>query len=110
MQENAIKEVEHLQRLQHSHIVRAIGTYIIGKDLILLYPVAEYNLEIFIDHIYESTGSESAARLVDWETCLFAEFFDKKPCLPAFFGCLSRACNTSIPMLPNIWILNPKTP
>lgn len=33
MQENAIKEVEHLQRLQHSLIARAIGTYTIGKDL-----------------------------------------------------------------------------
>lgn len=33
MQENAIKEVEHLQRLQHSLIVRAIGIYTIGKDL-----------------------------------------------------------------------------
>jgi len=77
--------------------------------LIQLYPVAEYNLEIFIDHIYESTGSESAARSVDWETRLFAEFFDKKLCLPAFFGCLSRACNISIPTLPNTWISNPKT-
>lgn len=33
MQEDAIKKVEHLQRPQHSHIVRAIGTYTIGKDL-----------------------------------------------------------------------------
>ena len=33
MQGNAIKEVEHLQHLQHSLIVRAIGTYTIGKDL-----------------------------------------------------------------------------
>lgn len=45
-----IGEVEHLQRLQHSHIVRLVGTYTIGQELaILLYPVTEWNLEEFMD-------------------------------------------------------------
>ncbi|ORX98106.1 hypothetical protein BCR34DRAFT_619205 [Clohesyomyces aquaticus] len=46
--EEAIEEVAHLNRLEHSHIVRVIGTYVMGNELsILLYPVAEYNLEDF---------------------------------------------------------------
>src|SRR5204863_9361750 len=50
--EEAIKEVEHLQRLSHAHILRVVGTYIMGKDLsILLYPVAEYNLGSFMESI-----------------------------------------------------------
>ena len=39
----------------------------------------------------KAQGSENAARLVHWETRLFAEFFDKKLCLSAFFECLSSA-------------------
>ncbi|KAF1971336.1 kinase-like protein [Bimuria novae-zelandiae CBS 107.79] len=51
--DQAIEEVAHLTRLSHSHIVQAIGTYTIGNDLsILLYPVAEYNLETFLDELY----------------------------------------------------------
>jgi len=52
--EDAVTEVEHLQRLSHFHLIQVIGTYIMGKDLsILLYPVTEYNLETFIDSIIE---------------------------------------------------------
>ena len=41
----AIDEAAELGRLKHSHILRVIGTYMIGKEFsILLYPVAEYNL------------------------------------------------------------------
>jgi serine/threonine protein kinase len=44
--EEAIDEFAHLTRLDHSHIVRVIGTYTFGRELsILMYPVAEYNLE-----------------------------------------------------------------
>lgn len=49
--EDAITEVTHLQRLRHSHIVRGVGTYVIGNELgILLYPAAEFNLETFLDY------------------------------------------------------------
>jgi hypothetical protein len=48
--EDVIKVVEHLQKLQHSHIVRAVGTYVFRKELcILLYPATEWNLESFLD-------------------------------------------------------------
>lgn len=45
----AVEEVAHLTRLQHAHILRVIGTYVVGRELsILLYPVAEYDLERFL--------------------------------------------------------------
>lgn len=47
---DAVVEVEHLQKLKHIHIIRIVGTYVIGNELaILLYPVAEWNLEIFLE-------------------------------------------------------------
>ena len=52
--EDAISEVEHLQRLGHPHIIRVVGTYIFGKDLaILLYPVAEFTLDSFLESTYD---------------------------------------------------------
>jgi serine/threonine protein kinase len=57
--EEAIAEVSHLTRLNHSHIVRVIGTYVKGRELsILLYPVADYNLETFLDE-YRATPEKS---------------------------------------------------
>lgn len=53
--ETAVTEVEHLQRLQHRHIIRVVGTYTLRKTLaILLYPVAQCNLEEFLDEVVES--------------------------------------------------------
>ena len=50
--EQALKEVEHLQKLKHPHIVRVIGTYIMPRKLsILLYPVADYTLDVFLESI-----------------------------------------------------------
>lgn len=75
--ENAVMEVQHLQRLQHSHIVRVVGTYTIHKSLcILLYPAADQNLDELMDS------------LVDLEP--------KDPrhgshVLPELLGCLSNA-------------------
>jgi serine/threonine protein kinase len=48
--EEAIAEVAHLTRLSHAHIIRVIGTYVKGRELsILLYPVANSNLEVFLE-------------------------------------------------------------
>ncbi|KAF1998723.1 kinase-like protein [Amniculicola lignicola CBS 123094] len=73
----AIGEVAHLKELNHSHIVRVIGTYSQGNSLsILLYPVAEYDLQCFLSEISKK------------------EFFDEDPqvaSLVTFFGCLSDA-------------------
>lgn len=55
--EDAIEEVAHLQRLSHSHIVRAVGTYVQGTYLsILLYPATSYNLETFLE-LYDELSS-----------------------------------------------------
>lgn len=48
--EDAVKEVAHLNRLDHVHILRIIGTYVKERELsILMYPAAEYNLESFFE-------------------------------------------------------------
>ena len=50
--EMAITEVEHLQRAQHRHVVRVVGTYTLRKKLaILLYPAAKWNLDEFLDEV-----------------------------------------------------------
>ncbi|KAF2824113.1 kinase-like protein [Ophiobolus disseminans] len=77
--EEAIKEVSHLTRLNHSHILRVIGTYVKGRHLsILLYPVADDNLEGYIEAFSDPLiepklrpGMEKSAA--------------------GFFGCLSHA-------------------
>ena len=74
--EDAIKEVEHLQRLKHTHIIQVVGTYTFARNLsILLYPVAEYNLDTFLEEIQEPERTK--------------EFYSMEQSLRAFFGCLS---------------------
>ncbi|KAI9890172.1 MAG: hypothetical protein M1814_004454 [Vezdaea aestivalis] len=47
--EESLWEIAHLQKLQHAHIVRLIGSYLQDGALnILLYPVAECNLKEFM--------------------------------------------------------------
>jgi serine/threonine protein kinase len=59
---DAIAEVAHLTRLSHAHIIRVIGTYVKGRELsILLYPVADCNLETFLD-IVPPRSTESRAK------------------------------------------------
>ena len=75
--ENVLAEVEHLQRLQHSHIVRLVGTYTLGKSLaILMYPAADTNLEDFMDDISEDEQDDCGV---------------KSRSTRKFFGCLSTA-------------------
>lgn len=74
--EDVITEVENLQRLQHAHVVRVVGTYTLRKSLsILLYPAADQNLEELMDELVESGLSIESGYII----------------LPAFFGCLSAA-------------------
>ncbi|KAL1591935.1 hypothetical protein SLS60_011527 [Paraconiothyrium brasiliense] len=59
--EDALREVQHLYRAQHAHIVRLVGTYVIGSDLaILTYPRAEWNLEQFM--AFARTAHDSSAK------------------------------------------------
>ncbi|KAF3042565.1 hypothetical protein E8E11_007801 [Didymella keratinophila] len=77
--EQAIEEVAHLTRLSHAHILRVIGTYVVGKSLsILLYPVARYNLDEFLETLVSaSTGRRQWIAMVN--SCR------------TFFACLSEA-------------------
>lgn len=78
--EEAVDEVAHLHQINHAHVIRVIGTYIMGQDLsILLYPVAEYNLESFLE---EYTTQEY------WLIFLLGRRLDS---LRRFFRCLSSA-------------------
>jgi serine/threonine protein kinase len=80
--DEAIKEVSHLTRVDHAHILRVIGTYVKGRHLsILLYPVADYNLEGFFEE-FRATPQHSS-RYVDM---VFAGI--------KFYDCLSSAVRT----------------
>lgn len=57
--EEVMKEVEHLQRLKHSHIIRVVGTYTLPRKLsILLYPVADFTLDDFLESIQDDLKPE----------------------------------------------------
>jgi hypothetical protein len=83
--EDVIVEVEHLQRLQHAHIIRVVGTYTLKKDLaILLYPATQWNLDEFMDDTPEESTSISMTGGSQVENHTL-------PPLYQFFGCLSDA-------------------
>jgi serine/threonine protein kinase len=74
--EMAVTEVEHLQRAQHRHVVRVVGTYTLRKSLaILLYPAAKWNLDDFLDELSDQRPPP----------------FQFAHALQTFFGCLANA-------------------
>tara|TARA_R110002003_G_scaffold52_20_gene4500 strand:- start:2621 stop:4060 length:1440 start_codon:yes stop_codon:yes gene_type:complete len=83
-----IAEVEHLHRLQHAHILRVVGTYTHRKDLaILLYPVAPWNLDEFMDELLDTDSRVNADVLQfgTWRNRTAAK------ALRISFGCLTHA-------------------
>ncbi|KAF3000706.1 hypothetical protein E8E13_002667 [Curvularia kusanoi] len=71
----AVMEVAHLRRVQHRHIIRLVGTYTFKRDLaILLYPVATWNLDEFLEE-YIHNPPKARNKLTIWR----------------FFGCLAGA-------------------
>ncbi|KAF2188688.1 kinase-like protein [Zopfia rhizophila CBS 207.26] len=92
--ENAFTEVEHLHSLQHRHIVQVVGSYILRKDLsILLYPVADSNLEEFMD---DTLGYMLNYRFNDphWNGDSLENIIEtlhRSEALARFYGCLSSA-------------------
>ncbi|KAH7130076.1 kinase-like domain-containing protein, partial [Dendryphion nanum] len=70
--EDVVREVQHLYRVQHSHIVRLVGTYAIGSDVaILTYPCAEWNLEDFMRTAPIAEDVEARSKsLLQFFTCL----------------------------------------
>lgn len=73
----AVEEVAQMTRHKHSHIIRLIGSYTLKTDLcILMYPVAEHNLESFLDALSLPSRAKVTAMA---SSCL------------GFFSCLSSA-------------------
>jgi serine/threonine protein kinase len=63
-QKEAVLEVSHLTRLHHAHILRVIGTYVKSRELsILLYPVADYNLETFCEEYAKASSLPKKTRM-----------------------------------------------
>ncbi|KAI9698023.1 MAG: hypothetical protein M1836_004376 [Candelina mexicana] len=72
--EQALIEVEHLQRLRHPHIVQLIGSYVLGKKFaILLFPAADFNLDEFME-MCGGLEAESLERtsLLSFTSCLLS--------------------------------------
>ncbi|PSN61247.1 kinase-like protein [Corynespora cassiicola Philippines] len=66
--QDAMREVEHLHKLRHSHIIQLVGTYLQGRNFaILMYPAADCHLGTFLqdtedlkgtfDHMVTQSGS-----------------------------------------------------
>jgi serine/threonine protein kinase len=76
----AIEEVAHLKKLKHAHIVRVIGTYVLGRKLsILIYPVARFDLSGFLENMDRDTDCEGP------------EHPGMRTACRRFFSCLSSA-------------------
>jgi serine/threonine protein kinase len=91
----AIEEVSHLTRLSHAHILRVIGTYVKGRELsILLYPVAEYNLEGFFEK-FHNTPSQSNSWLCMCHSGLKLYF-----CLSSALLCIHRSLTKHMDIKP----------
>ncbi|KAF2494341.1 kinase-like protein [Lophium mytilinum] len=80
--EEAIQEVKHMQNLWHTHIIRLVGTYLCGFKLaILLYPVAEYSLDMFLEGFHDGIEIEPRS----------SKHVLMRNSIRSFFGCLATA-------------------
>jgi hypothetical protein len=90
--EEALVEVEHLQKLRHPHIIQLVGSYLQGKKFsVLLYPVADCDLSVFLDEVFDCVSEKP-------EVNSLAANQNYTGCAPAavasmwsFFGCLADA-------------------
>jgi serine/threonine protein kinase len=88
----AILEVEHLHKLQHSHVVRVVGTYTIDRRLaILLYPVARWSLGEFMEEVSQRSRVLRITSGVDVWDCPSTQAWLGTDALTTFFGCISNA-------------------
>ncbi|KAL2059999.1 hypothetical protein VTL71DRAFT_9821 [Oculimacula yallundae] len=88
--EEALVEVEHLHNLRHPHIIQLVGSYLQGKKFsVLLYPVADCDLSVFLDEVHDLVQETTDLKTRGATT--------KEPLPPAissmwsFFGCLADA-------------------
>jgi serine/threonine protein kinase len=94
-QSEATNEVAHLKWLSHAHIVRVIGTYTLGQELsILLYPVAQYNLETFLQKIVDDRS--------------LSDIWRRRDILQPLIACLSNAVSYIHQMLIKHMDIKPK--
>lgn len=83
--DEAVTEVQHLQRLRHRHVIRLVGTYTIKRNLaILIYPAAEKNLD---DHLEDLAQIQQSKEKMPFSELLEPVYFVTY----RFIGCLSSA-------------------
>lgn len=83
--QDALVEVEHLQKLRHAHIVQLVGSYLQGKKFaVLIYPVADCDLGNFLEEVSSSVVDSRVMKI---------EYHSKLAIMSLwnFFGCLSEA-------------------
>ena len=79
---DALREVEHLHRLRHFHIIQLVGSYIQGRNFaILMYPAADCHLGTFLEDTADMATSESQ----------LAEYSERKLFLASTLSCLISA-------------------
>ena len=77
---DASREVYHLEKLRHFHIVQLVGTYLQGRKFaILMYPVADCHLGTFLEDTLDLPHD------VEWE------IFNRKWFLASTLACLTSA-------------------
>ncbi|KAI9720669.1 MAG: hypothetical protein M1812_002849 [Candelaria pacifica] len=81
---DALKEVEHLQRLRHPHIIQLVGSYLMMNRTfaILLYPVCDLDLKAFM----EQCQAESPKAVISTPSLMIDRLY-----LEGFFSCLVNA-------------------
>jgi hypothetical protein len=83
--EESLVEVEHLQKLRHAHIIQLVGSYLQGKTFaVLLYPVADCDLGVFLEEVLDSVVDGRTAAIEYQSRLAIMSLWN-------FFGCLSEA-------------------
>jgi serine/threonine protein kinase len=83
--QDALAEVEHLQKLRHCHIIQLVGSYLQGKRFsVLLYPVADYDLGKFLERVSDDIILSSSDPTVTYPELEVQASW-------SFFGCLTDA-------------------
>jgi hypothetical protein len=70
---DALREVEHLHKLRHFHIVQLVGSYLQGRTFsILMYPAANCHLGTFLEDTIDSMDPEESCSLkqINWRVYL----------------------------------------
>ncbi|KAF2105344.1 kinase-like domain-containing protein [Lophiotrema nucula] len=81
----ALREVKHLHKLRHAHIVQLVGSFLQGRNFsILMYPAADFHLGTFLE-------DTSDMRAQAFQPELDVELTQRDHFLNDAFACLSNA-------------------